>query len=514
MAKQVLYRKYRSRNLGELVGQEHISTTLQAAFKKGAIAHAYLLTGPRGVGKTTVARIMAHQVNKLDYQDDQQHLDIIEIDAASNRRIDEIRELRETINLVPSSLKYKVYIIDEVHMLTREAFNALLKTLEEPPAHALFILATTEFHKVPATIVSRCQRFAFKHIAKPLIVDHLKQIAKTEKINIDLPSLKIIAAHSQGSFRDALSLLDQLGSLGIKITETVSRSLIGLAAEVKIDQLLAAYRSQDLSKMIEAYRQLINDGANPVIISQQLAEVLRDNLQKSTSAQADLGLLEDLLELASARNPEALLEVVLLKHQLAQQPTANQAPISSPSPATKPQVAPKPQPQPKPEPKPQPEPEPKPEPESKPAPQAKAKLDSQPATKASKKTKSGQASPLTEAGWVKVLEVIRAEKKTLYGVLRIAKLDISPQVLSLTFDMPFHYRIFESQTNRNLLEKVLNDLNFDYGQLEIVQGKYVPQQIEEDQPIEAASPDSPPATEVDQAINIFGGGQIVGNNGP
>src|ERR1035437_4992495 len=178
---QALYRSYRSKSLEEVVGQEHITTALQHALEKGTISHAYLFTGPRGVGKTSVARILAHAVNNLPYTDESNHLDIIEIDAASNRRIDEIRELRDKVHITPTSAKYKVYIIDEVHMLTREAFNALLKTLEEPPEHVIFILATTEAHKLPETIISRTQRFTFKPIEPAKAVEHLRSIANAEK---------------------------------------------------------------------------------------------------------------------------------------------------------------------------------------------------------------------------------------------------------------------------------------------------------------------------------------------
>jgi len=187
---QVLYRKYRSRSFAEVIGQDHVTKTLQNAIKAGKISHAYLFTGPRGVGKTSVARILAHEVNGLPYNDESVHLDIIEIDAASNRRIDEIRDLRDKVRIAPTAAKYKVYIIDEVHMLTREAFNALLKTLEEPPAHCIFVLATTEAHKLPETIVSRTQRFEFKPINPAQAAKHLANIAKKEKIDIKPEALE------------------------------------------------------------------------------------------------------------------------------------------------------------------------------------------------------------------------------------------------------------------------------------------------------------------------------------
>src|SRR6266404_2796165 len=199
---QALYRKYRSKTFDEVIGQEHITKTLKTAIKSSRISHAYLFTGPRGVGKTSVARILAHEVNQIPYKDESIHLDIIEIDAASNRRIDEIRDLRERVRIAPTSATYKVYIIDEVHMLTREAFNALLKTLEEPPAHCIFILATTEAHKLPETIVSRTQRFEFRPVTAAVAAAHLQDMAKKEKLEIDKPALRLLAEFGNGSFRD------------------------------------------------------------------------------------------------------------------------------------------------------------------------------------------------------------------------------------------------------------------------------------------------------------------------
>src|SRR4030042_1372357 len=227
MAYQVLARKWRPQNFEEVMGQEPIPRTLQNALAAGRVAHAFMFSGPRGVGKTSVARILAKALNceagPTPHPDNTcqlckeitngSSLDVLEIDGASNRGIDEVRALREKIKYLPAQGKYKVYIIDEVHMLTKEAFNALLKTLEEPPAHAVLILVTTEFERMPATIVSRTQRFQFRKLPLEKITDKLKSIAKTEGINISQPALELVAAVSGGSFRDAESLLDQLVSL-------------------------------------------------------------------------------------------------------------------------------------------------------------------------------------------------------------------------------------------------------------------------------------------------------------
>ena len=207
---KALYRKYRSKSLDEIVGQSHITDILKRAVEKDRIAHAYLLTGPRGVGKTSIARILAHEINQLPYTDESSHLDIIEIDAASNNSVEDIRDLREKVQIAPSLAKKKIYIIDEVHMLSKSAFNALLKTLEEPPEHVVFILATTDLEKLPATIVSRVQQFHFLPASESDIVANLKAIATKEKIKIDDTALQLIGQHSGGRFTDTVRLLDQL----------------------------------------------------------------------------------------------------------------------------------------------------------------------------------------------------------------------------------------------------------------------------------------------------------------
>jgi DNA polymerase-3 subunit gamma/tau len=226
---KALYRKYRSKNLDEIVGQPHITQTLKNALEQQTFSHAYLFTGPKGIGKTSIARILAYEVNKLPYDEEATHLDIIEIDAASNRRIDEIRELRDKVHIAPTSARFKVYIIDEVHMLTKEAFNALLKTLEEPPEHVIFILATTEAHKLPETIVSRTQRFTFKPVSMAVAIAHLRSIADQEGVQIEDDALELIAQHGGGSFRDSISLLDQVrGQTGI-ITLSDVQAMLGIA---------------------------------------------------------------------------------------------------------------------------------------------------------------------------------------------------------------------------------------------------------------------------------------------
>jgi len=290
MTNLVLYRKYRPKTFGEIVGQEHIIKTLTNALKLDKIAHAYLFTGVRGTGKTSVARLLAKAVNCLERKNSEpcnkcqaceeinqnKSMDLVEIDAASNRGIDEIRELRDGIKFSPSSLKYKVFIIDEVHMLTREAFNALLKTLEEPPAHVIFILATTEIHKVPQTIISRCQKFDFHKLTLDEIVERLNWIANQEKVKIEKSALELIAVNADGSVRDGESLLGQIMSMEDKnITLEEVQSILGIVDIKAVQDLVQYLIEKENGKAISHINDISNHGYDLIQFTKSLIGYLR-----------------------------------------------------------------------------------------------------------------------------------------------------------------------------------------------------------------------------------------------
>src|SRR5436190_6694119 len=275
MSYQVIARKYRPQRFSDVVGQEHVTQTLANAIQQNRMAHAYLFCGPRGTGKTTIARIFAKCLNctggpKADFDDadprcreiaEGRSLDVMEIDGASNRGIEEIRELRDAVKYAPASSRFKIYIIDEVHMLTKEAFNALLKTLEEPPQHVKFMFATTEPEKVLLTILSRCQRFDLRRIPSALIVKHLAQVASQEKVKIDEPALHAIARGADGGMRDAESALDQLISFcGDNIVESDVLSMFGLAAQGQILALAHALLQGEVEPALRELNDLAKHG--------------------------------------------------------------------------------------------------------------------------------------------------------------------------------------------------------------------------------------------------------------
>ncbi len=290
MESTTLYRKYRPKNFGEIIGQQHIVRTLSNAIKNNRVGQAYLFTGPRGTGKTSIARILAKTVNCADTKDsiscekcpacktvdEGRSLDIIEIDAASNTGVDNIRELRETVNLPPTFLKFKVYIIDEVHMLSAGAFNALLKTLEEPPAHVIFILATTEIHKVPETIISRCQRFDFARLPLQNIIEKLTLIAKSEKVSIDKDSLEMIAIAAEGGMRDAESLLGQIIALEDKnVTLKEVEEILGTTDRKFAGELAEMLFAGDSTGAIAKINTLLTDGYDLQVFNKSLINYLR-----------------------------------------------------------------------------------------------------------------------------------------------------------------------------------------------------------------------------------------------
>lgn len=330
-----LYLKYRPQNFKTVVGQDHITTTLKNALKHGSLTHAYLFSGPRGTGKTSLARIIAKSLNCSNLEEGVEPcdncenceailkgrlVDLIEIDAASNRGIDEIRELREKIQFAPTHGKCKVYIIDEVHMLTKEAFNALLKTLEEPPSHAFFILATTEVHKIPETIISRCQQFSFKRISLDDIVKRLEEIAKEENVQAEPDALELIAKMSGGGLRDAIGLFEQMNIDGAVIYQEVINSL-GITGHMLIEAFFQALTNKENGKAIEIINQVNGQGQNLNQFCGELISYFREQMLLGINEGQDIDNIIRFIDIFSeakqqinqALIPQLPLEIAVIK---------------------------------------------------------------------------------------------------------------------------------------------------------------------------------------------------------
>jgi DNA polymerase-3 subunit gamma/tau len=335
MASQVFYRKWRPQTLAELAGQTHVTQTLLNALKNGNVSHAYLFCGPRGTGKTSTARILAKAVNCLNNNGrgepcntcemcraitEDRAMDVIEIDAASNRGIDDIRDLREKVNYAPTQARRKVYIIDEFHMLSKDASNALLKTLEEPPPHVIFVLATTEAHKVLATILSRCQHFEFHRLGRTDVINQLTKVSAAEKIKIDSQALQLIARSSTGSLRDAYNLLEQLTAFyGPEIHFQQVQDMLGITGDARVREIARHLIANDLSAGMSTLNSVNNDGLDLRQFNRELVEYLRNLLLMKTGASEAIDLTaEDINELKELAEKTSLAQVLNAVKQFGQ----------------------------------------------------------------------------------------------------------------------------------------------------------------------------------------------------
>jgi DNA polymerase-3 subunit gamma/tau len=501
MAVQALYRKWRPRTFDQVVGQEHVVRTLRNALASGRIHHAYLFAGPRGTGKTTTARLLAKAVNCLAPENERpcnecticqavnegRLLDLIEIDAASNTGVDDVRELRERVGFRPNEGRYKVYVIDEVHMLSTSAFNALLKTLEEPPPHAIFVLATTESHKIPPTVISRCQRFNFRRIPVSEVVARLEWMTEQEQIPVEQEALTIIARQATGSMRDAESLLDQLASYsegGITVEEV--RAALGTGTSEAIIQVADALVKGDVAQGLDVINVAVDEGADPRQFARQMVEHLRtlllirlrsgavqtfvsEDLRPRLEAQADAFSPRDLaravrlfnqaaVEAKGGWQPQLPLELALIEATLAPEIDGAVSGPRNPSVATSARP---------------PSPvhrSPPPSPSSpasttlsRPAAVSSARPVREPESVYHSVPGGGAAESFTpeilRERWEEFLNALRPRNLSLEALMRSCRpLAVDGDIVVLGFDYDFHRGKVEEERNRSDVEDVLSNL--------------------------------------------------------
>jgi DNA polymerase-3 subunit gamma/tau len=488
MAAQALYLKYRPQTFEEVVGQEAITRTLRNALRQGRVRHAYLFSGPRGTGKTTTARLLAKAVNCRATEQERpcnvcsicvainegRLLDLIEIDAASNRGIDEIRDIREKVGFRPNEGRFKVYVLDEAHMLTEPAFNALLKTLEEPPPHVIFTLVTTDPHKIPATITSRCQRFDFRRIPLQEIVDRLAHIAALEGLTVEPAALEFIARQGTGALRDAISLLDQMTSYGDEIALEQVQMVLGTVSSEAAGELVACLAAGDSAGGLDLINRAIGDGADPRQFGWEVIDYLRGLLLIKEGAGSRLlnATAEQAAEMESRAgqfSAEQLLRAIRLFNEAATdlksglqaipQLPLEMALVESTLEPTAPGTTMPPAPE---HVSPQAEAKPRRVAEAPaPAPKAEAQATAAPVAVAEPQPPAASLSvKQVQVSWDKVLQAVRQRNPTTYGALNTdcQAVEVNGNEIVITFPHPFLREKLNDSQRRTEIEEALSEV--------------------------------------------------------